>query len=79
MSRSAFAARFTLEMGEPPLHHLAGLRLRDAAARLAVAEAPLKSIAAAVGYVSLPSFCKAFRSRFGVAPGAYRTRARSRG
>jgi AraC-like DNA-binding protein len=76
LSRSAFAARFTLEVGEPPLHHLAKLRLRAAAARLLHrTDEPLKSIAASVGYESMPSFCKAFRLLFGVAPGAYRARA----
>jgi AraC-like DNA-binding protein len=73
LSRSAFAARFTVEVGEPPLHHLAKLRLRAAAARLLQrTDEPIKSIASGVGYESMPSFCKAFRLLFGVAPGAYR-------
>jgi AraC-like DNA-binding protein len=75
LSRSSFAARFTLEVGEPPLHHLAKLRLRAAAARLLHhSDEPIKSIASSVGYESMPSFCKAFRLLFGVAPGAYRAR-----
>jgi AraC-like DNA-binding protein len=78
LSRSAFAARFTIEVGEPPLHHLAKLRLRAAADRLlGIRGEPIKSVASAVGYDSMPSFCKAFRTHFGVAPGAYRTRGKA--
>ena len=78
LSRSAFAARFTMEVGEPPLHHLAKLRLRAAADRLLGSRGePIKSVASAVGYDSMPSFCKAFRTHFGVAPGAYRTRGKA--
>jgi AraC-like DNA-binding protein len=78
LSRSAFAARFTIEVGEPPLHHLSRLRLRAAADRLLGSRGePIKSVASAVGYDSMPSFCKAFRAHFGVAPGAYRTRGKA--
>jgi AraC-like DNA-binding protein len=78
LSRSVYASRFTTEVGEPPLHFLAKLRLRAAADRLLRhRDEPIKSVAATVGYDSMPSFCKAFKNQFGIAPGRYRSRSGS--
>ena len=52
MSRSAFAARFTALVGEPPLPYLAGHPMRKAAEMLHSGRAPIKEMADRVGYES---------------------------
>src|SRR5262249_31243767 len=78
LSRSAFAARFTKLVGEPPLRYLMRLRLNAATARLRSGNDKLSVIAAAAGYDSAPAFAKAFKRRLGGAPGGYR-RSRKEG
>jgi AraC-like DNA-binding protein len=72
ISRSAFAAKFTQLVGEPPLRYLTRLRLNAATARLRSGNDKLSVIADAAGYESLPAFAKAFKRRLGVTPGEYR-------
>jgi AraC-like DNA-binding protein len=72
LSRSAFAARFTQLVGEPPLRYLTRLRLNAATARLRSGNDKLSVIADAAGYESVPAFAKAFKRRLGVTPGEYR-------
>jgi AraC-like DNA-binding protein len=74
MSRSAFAARFTALVGEPPLAYLTGYRMRKAAEMLRSGRAPIKEIADKVGYESEAALSHAFKRMYGVAPGAYRRR-----
>ena len=74
LSRSAFTARFTLLVGEPPLHYLTRVRLTKAAALLRAHPATLLEVARSVGYDSDVAFSKAFKRFFGSAPGAYRQR-----
>ncbi len=76
MSRSAFAARFTKLVGEPPLHYLTRWRMQKAAGLLREGRASLAEIAEQVGYDSEAAFSKAFKRAIGSAPGAYRRRAR---
>jgi AraC-like DNA-binding protein len=77
MSRSAFAARFTQLVGEPPVNYLRGWRLHWAAGRLEDSDLPLAAIADQCGYGSEAAFSKAFRRQFGVNPGAYRRKVAS--
>ena len=72
LSRSAFAAKFSRLVGEPPLHHLTRLRLSAAGERLRSSEDKLSAIAAAAGYTSVAAFSKAFKRHAHVAPGEYR-------
>jgi AraC family transcriptional regulator, alkane utilization regulator len=72
LSRSAFAARFRELVGEPPKRYITRTRLAHAAALLHKTDASLAEIAARAGYATEFSFSKAFKRRFGVAPGAYR-------
>jgi AraC-like DNA-binding protein/mannose-6-phosphate isomerase-like protein (cupin superfamily) len=72
LSRSAFAAKFTQLVGEPPLRYLTRLRLNAATARLRSGNDKLSVIADAAGYESAPAFAKAFKRQFGVTPGEYR-------
>jgi AraC family transcriptional regulator, alkane utilization regulator len=72
LSRSAFSAHFTRLVGVPPMHYLTGLRLTKAASLLRTLPATLIEVALAVGYDSDVALSKAFKRRFGIAPGAYR-------
>jgi len=72
LSRSAFAARFTELVGEPPLRYLTRLRLHASSVRLRSSDAKIGVIAAAVGYKSAAAFTKAFKRELGVTPGEWR-------
>ena len=72
LSRSAFAARFRELVGESPLHYLTRLRINAAAIRLRTSDDKLTSIAASVGYSSVPALVKSFRRLMGTTPGEYR-------
>ena len=76
MSRSAFAARFSAVLGQPPMEFLKSLRLTRAAQLLTNTDLPVKSIAPRVGYSSRSSFTRAFCARHGVGPTAFRRSAR---
>lgn len=77
MSRSAFAARFTRLVGEPPLHYVTRWRMHRAASMLRDSRRSIAEIASSVGYDSEAAFSKAFKRTQGSAPGAYRRAARS--
>lgn len=72
MSRSAFAARFRLRVGESPLEYLTRWRMFRAGCLLRQSDKPIGQIAALVGYESEAAFNKAFKREVGCAPGAYR-------
>ncbi|PWH13108.1 MAG: AraC family transcriptional regulator [Anaerolineae bacterium] len=75
-SRSAFAARFSALIGEPPLEYLTRWRMQIAS-RLLTEDPTLRigEIAARVGYRSEAAFSKAFKRLLGAAPSAYRSTA----
>ncbi|MEU6012007.1 AraC family transcriptional regulator [Streptomyces sp. NPDC047453] len=75
LSRAAFARRFSALIGQPPLGYLTWWRLTMAARLLRATQAPLRSIAAQVGYTSEFAFANAFKRTHGLAPGAYRRRS----
>ena len=72
LSRAAFARRFSLSLGVPPLKWLAEHRLELAREKLVTSDWPLAAIAAEVGYACEFAFAKAFKRRFGRAPGLFR-------
>jgi AraC-like DNA-binding protein len=72
MSRSAFAARFTALVGEPPLQYLARWRMTLAAQRLRDGNGGVAEVAEAVGYANPVAFSKAFARMQGIGPGAFR-------
>lgn len=76
MSRAAFAARFRSKAGVAPLEYLTERRV-EAARHLLQEGLAITEIAERVGYESPVSFARAFRRVAGVAPGAFRRRARS--
>jgi AraC-like DNA-binding protein len=71
MSRSAFAARFTELVGEPPMTYLTRWRMLRAA-RLLKTEASTSTIADLLGYESEVAFRKAFKREMGIPPAQYR-------
>jgi AraC-like DNA-binding protein len=75
MSRSAFAARFTALVGEPPLRYVTAWRMKKASHRLLQGE-PIAAIAQATGYENDAAFGKAFKRFMGSTPGEFRRRAR---
>ncbi|WP_437877269.1 AraC family transcriptional regulator [Sorangium sp. So ce513] len=77
LSRSAFAARFTSLVGEPPLGFLTRMRMQRATTLLREG-ATLALTSQLTGYGSEASFSHAFRQWSGMAPGAYRRQAHAR-
>ncbi len=77
MSRSAFAARFSALVGEPPLRYVTRWRMRLASTWLRDSGMGLAEIAARLGYQSEDPFKRAFKREIGTAPGAYRRHARA--
>lgn len=74
LSRSAFAERFKMLVGETPLHYVQRWRMQRAAHLLDAGNLPLKTIIAASGYSSEAAFRKAFRRWIGQLPGQYQAR-----
>lgn len=72
MSRSAFAARFTELVGEPPMHYVARWRMHVAVTWLKEDTAGLGELASRLGYQSEAAFSRAFKRFIGVSPGAVR-------
>jgi AraC-like DNA-binding protein len=72
LSRAAFARRFTVLVGRPPLAYLTWWRLTTAARLLRSSEAQLGVVAERVGYSSEFAFANAFKREFKIAPGRYR-------
>ena len=72
LSRAAFARKFHIMVGEPPLTYLTRWRMTTAARLLRESDAPLAAIAARTGYRSEFAFAKAFKREYGQAPGGYR-------
>ncbi|WP_163867204.1 AraC family transcriptional regulator [Myxococcus eversor] len=72
MSRSAFSARFTRQVGEPPMHYLARWRMYVAHTALKEERPGLGELAARMGYQSEAAFSRAFKRFMGVSPGAVR-------
>jgi transcriptional regulator GlxA family with amidase domain len=75
LSRAAFAKRFVLSTGLSPLRYLCQLRLERAAELLRSSDACLGELSDVVGYASEFAFSRAFKRRYGVAPGVFRRRA----
>ena len=72
-SRSVLAERFSELLGTPPMQYLKRWRLAAAARMLATERVNVMQAAEAVGYESEASFSRAFKSEYGVAPGAWRS------
>lgn len=73
LSRSAFSARFTELVGEPPMTYLTRWRMLRAT-RLLKNEVSMEAIADLLGYESEAAFRKAFKREIGIPPAQYRKR-----
>jgi AraC-like DNA-binding protein len=71
LSRSAFSARFSELVGEPPLTYLTRWRMLRAT-RLLRNEVRMETIAELLGYESEAAFRKAFKREIGIPPAQYR-------
>ncbi|MFE5942008.1 AraC family transcriptional regulator [Streptomyces sp. NPDC056480] len=78
LSRAPFARRFNLLIGQPPVGYLTWWRMTVAARLLRTSDAPLRSVAAQVGYTSEFAFAHAFKRTHGAAPGTYRRTTKPR-
>lgn len=72
MSRSAFAARFTAIVGEPPLEYVARWRMLKAGELLREEHFSMLEVAERVGYGSEAAFNRAFKRWEGTTPAAFR-------
>ncbi len=73
LSRAAFTRRFRAATGTSPMAYLTQWRLDSAAHVLQQSDAPLTAVARRFGYATPFAFTTAFRRRYGVPPGRYRT------
>jgi AraC-like DNA-binding protein len=71
MSRTAFAARFSAALKQPPGQYLLETRMGIARERLSHAGSTIASTAEAVGYGSEAAFSRAFKRVTGSSPGAF--------
>ena len=72
MSRSAFSARFTEQVGESAMSYLTDWRMQLARTHLQDTSEPLSLVAGRFGYQSEAAFCRAFKRQFGAPPGSLR-------
>ena len=77
MSRSAFAARFTELVGEPPMGYLARWRMHLARDALTEQGSTVAELANRLGYRSEAAFARAFKRVIGTPPGAVRRAPRA--
>ncbi|GIE99908.1 AraC family transcriptional regulator [Paractinoplanes rishiriensis] len=72
LSRAAFAARFTRQVGEPVMRYVLTLRMQRAKALLRDGHTTVAAVAGRLGYRSDVAFAAAFKRETGSSPGAYR-------
>ncbi len=73
MSRSAFSARFQLQVGDTPMNYLLQWRMQQAQRLLEDSSLSVLAVAEQVGYRSEAAFRKAFRRVTGFPPGQLRS------
>lgn len=76
MSERHFARTFRTEVGLPPARYVERMRTEAVSRLLLDTTLGLDNIAGRVGFGSVETLHRSFRARFGVAPGAYRSRFR---
>ncbi|MFB7496210.1 helix-turn-helix domain-containing protein [Streptomyces sp. NPDC056161] len=77
LSPSRFAHLFTRQTGRSPMRALREARLRHAVRLLEGTDLTVERVAGASGFPSPFHFSRVFRARYGLPPGAYRSRART--
>jgi AraC-like DNA-binding protein len=74
VSRSQFAERFRMRMGQPPARYITQVRMRRAEELLRAGE-PVGQVAFALGYDSDEGFRRAFQRHAGLSPSEWRRQA----
>lgn len=74
VSREHFIRAFGKRYGEPPGELLRRLRLEHAHRMLRATHLAVRDVAVACGFADANSFCRAYRLKYGVTPGAARPR-----
>ena len=77
MSRSHFSHTFKAATGLGPAQFIQQIRLEEATRRLLHTPPSIELIAGATGFANANHFCKVFRQRFHLSPGAFRRQMRS--
>ena len=72
MSRTLLSTRFRAAVGEPPMRHLARVRLGQAAGYLTTTRLSVDAIARRTGYGTSAALSKAFKREYETSPGRYR-------
>jgi AraC family transcriptional regulator, alkane utilization regulator len=78
LSRTAFALRFSLLLGESPIRYVAGRRIAHAGALLTRDNLSVAKVSELVGYESEVAFSRAFKRHVGLSPVEYRRARRTR-
>ncbi|VWC79838.1 GlxA family transcriptional regulator [Burkholderia contaminans] len=76
VSERTIIRRFQATLNQSPLRYLQSLRIEAARALLEAGDLSLERITAQVGYSDTSSFCRLFKEKVGLSPGAYRDRFR---
>ncbi|WP_175000296.1 GlxA family transcriptional regulator [Burkholderia lata] len=79
VSERTIIRRFQAALNQPPLRYLQSLRIEAARGLLEAGDLSLERITAQVGYSDTSSFCRLFKDKVGLSPGAYRDRFRPTG
>ncbi len=72
VSREHFIRAFGKRYGEPPGELLRRLRLEQSHRMLRSTHLPVQDVAVACGFADANTFCRAFRQKYGMTPGASR-------
>ena len=75
LSRSLFAQRFAVLVGESPMQYLTRWRLALAAQALRAGNEAISRLAERSGYATDAAFSRAFKREFGLPPSAWRKSA----
>ena len=76
MSRSHFSHTFKAATGLGPAQFIQQIRMEEATRRLLHTQQTIEQIARATGFANANHFCKVFRQRFHLSPGAFRRQMR---
>ncbi|MGY2488839.1 GlxA family transcriptional regulator [Cupriavidus sp. CP313] len=76
VSERTIIRRFQAALDQPPLRYLQSLRIEAARSLLEAGDLNVERIAVQVGYNDTSSFCRLFKEKVGLSPGAYRGRFR---
>lgn len=77
VSERTIIRRFQAALDQAPLRYLQSLRIEAARGLLEAGDLNVDAIAAKVGYNDVSSFCRLFKEKVGLSPGAYRGRFRT--